>query len=223
MKVVIFDTETTGLPKMSLSKTPQIEDSLKYPHIVQFSYVVFDTSNNTIIKIYDKVIGIPADIEISKESIALHHITREIIDAQGIQIEEALLEFLTDFAEADMVVGHNIQFDNNMVIMELRRNIHIFEEELIAHYQTSDKFYCTMKNSIELCAIKVCYKNSTKTYNKFPKLVELYAFLFRQTPTKLHNSLNDVIICLRCFCKIYLSIDITETSPDIAQMCNDIM
>ena len=222
MRILTFDTETTGLPKIGF-KTPKIEDSSNYPYIVQFSYIVFDTETNTIVKIYDNIIKIPPDVVISDRSIELHHITRDIIEDKGINIEQALLEFLTDFNEVDLVVGHNIQFDNNMVIMELHRNSNIFENEIVAEYQFSNKFYCTMKNTIDLCAIKTFYKNSTKTYNKFPKLIELYEFLFNQTPTKLHNSLNDVVICLRCFCKIYTSIDIVETNETIAQMCIDIM
>lgn len=223
MKIIVFDTETTGLPKIGFNAVPKPSDSANYPHIVQFSYVVFDTVANEVIKIYDNVVRIPEGVVITEGSIALHHITREIIEEKGVQVEGVLLDFLTDVAEADIVVGHNVQFDCNMVLMEMMRNVYVFGEELIDYFRNAGVFYCTMKRSVNLCAIKTCYKNSAKTYNKFPKLVELYEFLFHQRPTKLHNSLNDVVVCLRCFCKIYLSIDVAETSETVARMLQDIL
>jgi glycosyltransferase involved in cell wall biosynthesis len=44
--------------------------------------------------------------------------------------------------------------------------------------------------------------SSKLLYKKFPKLVELYQKIFGVTPKNLHNSLNDVIVCLRCFIKL---------------------
>lgn len=41
-----------------------------------------------------------------------------------------------------------------------------------------------------------------KSYKKFPKLSELHEHLFGYVPDNLHNSLVDVLVCLRCFLKI---------------------
>ena len=67
---------------------------------------------------------------------------------------------------------------------------------------------CTLQDSIELCNIVVLNKNG-KPYQKFPKLLELHKKLFDCEPTNLHNSLNDVIITLRCFMKMKYDTDIT--------------
>ena len=40
MKVLIFDTETTGLPE---GKNPSIYETQKWPHIIQLSYIVYDS------------------------------------------------------------------------------------------------------------------------------------------------------------------------------------
>jgi DNA polymerase III epsilon subunit-like protein len=45
---------------------------------------------------------------------------------------------------------------------------------------------------------------------KFPKLNELHQKLFESVPENLHNSLIDVIVCLRCFLKIRCCLDITD-------------
>ena len=52
MKILIFDTETTGLSKSKKITPATIH---LWPYIVQFSYIIFDDTTNTIIKIYDKV------------------------------------------------------------------------------------------------------------------------------------------------------------------------
>ena len=46
MKVIVFDTETTGLPK---KWNASITDKDNWPHIVQFSWILYDIDNNTII------------------------------------------------------------------------------------------------------------------------------------------------------------------------------
>ena len=67
MKIIVFDTETTGLPKKVVKTpkpTPQEEEGVQpvpyavvqetetiWPHIVQFSYIVYDTTINEILKI----------------------------------------------------------------------------------------------------------------------------------------------------------------------------
>ena len=45
MRIIIFDTETTGLPK---SKFISPDTLNKWPHIVQFSYIIYDTDLNDI-------------------------------------------------------------------------------------------------------------------------------------------------------------------------------
>ena len=43
MRVLVFDTETTGLPKSKIINP----DTLNlWPHIVQFSYIIYDTVLN---------------------------------------------------------------------------------------------------------------------------------------------------------------------------------
>lgn len=223
MLVLVYDTETTGLPKKGVSKIPCIEEEKMYPHIVQLSYVIYNIVTNQIVKVYDNVILINKDIHISEESISLHHITREIMIEKGISIVDALNSFMRDFVSVDLIIGHNISFDNKMIHIEMLRNREHFDSSHISEFGLSTKFYCTMLNTVELCAIKTTYKNSVKTYNKFPKLSELYRHLFNLTPTKLHNSLNDVMLCLQCFCKIYCDSDISTINNSIFEMIQDII
>jgi hypothetical protein len=69
---------------------------------------------------------------------------------------------------------------------------------------------CTLKDSIKICDIKAIDK-SGKSYLKYPKLVELHEKLFETIPNNLHNSLNDILITLRCFIKLKYDIDVNDT------------
>lgn len=204
MKVLIFDTETTGLPKSKIISQDTLD---KWPHIVQFSFIIFDTDTNEFVLTKDFVIKMEAGIIISDESIALHGITNQISRNTGVDIQSALHLFFYYLRSVDLLVGHNVSFDINMIYIELLRIIYLkqYTEEHISAYKCDLHFltnfkniYCTMQESIDLCAIKAKDKFG-REYNKFPKLSELHMHLFQTTPNGLHNSLIDILITLRCF------------------------
>jgi DNA polymerase III epsilon subunit-like protein len=221
MRTLVFDSETTGL-----SKTQIISPSTMHlwPHIVQFSYIVFDTESNKMVKIKDSIIKVPDGFIITEENAKIHGITTEISLAKGVDLEPVLEEFFEDLKTADHIVGHNVSFDINMIKAELQRLIMNSSDKNLQEYlttiNTSTKFYCTMQETIELCDIEMKDKYG-RPYKKFPKLVELYQKMFGVTPKNLHNSLNDVIVCLRCFIKLKYEIDIVERSEEVKQMIKD--
>ena len=65
MKIIVYDTETTGLLPKKTNTSPCLENVTDYPYIVQLSYIVYDIETNTVIKIYDQIISIPDNIVIS--------------------------------------------------------------------------------------------------------------------------------------------------------------
>jgi hypothetical protein len=62
-----------------------------------------------------------------------------------------------------------------------------------------------------LCNIKAV-NVSGKEYTKFPTLSELHKELFQTIPVNLHNSLNDVVVCLRCYYMLEKKEDILENN-----------
>ena len=221
MRTLVFDSETTGLSKTQIISPSTIH---LWPHVVQFSYIVFDTESNKIVKIKDSIIKVPDGFTITEENAKIHGITTEISLAKGVDLLPVLEEFFADFDSSDHIVGHNVSFDINMIKAELQRLIMNSSDKKIEDYlttiNTSTKFYCTMQETIELCAIEMKDKYG-RPYKKFPKLVELYQKMFDVTPKNLHNSLNDVIVCLRCFIKLKYEIDIVERSEEVKQMIKD--
>ena len=144
VKILVFDTETTGLPPNMYGSTwderQKFDDSLlkpqdvvsswekvlpEWPSIIQLSYILYDTENPDSAKIFNKYIDIPDNVVISEGSKAIHHITREKIASvppeNRATVQDALNEFLDDVKQVDVVVGHNVQFDRKMVVAELLR------------------------------------------------------------------------------------------------------
>ena len=119
MKVLVFDTETTGLPT---ERNPSITDTDSWPFILQISYILFDTDENKILECKDDIIKLDSSVEITQGSIAIHGITPKICERKGIPIKEALDKFNELLIKADRVVGHNVSFDKRMIMVESIRN-----------------------------------------------------------------------------------------------------
>jgi len=227
MKLLVFDTETTGLPPKN--KTLKHEELPLWPYVVQFSYLVYDTEQNCIIKIKDSIINIP--IEMCQEVIDIHGITNEMAKASTSLIEDSLSEFYTDFYQVDKVIAHNLSFDWNMIKIELMR-LTLREKPAEKEFYLSilkdfsstlyPGFYCTMINSTDLCDLRVRSRFG-KEFVKFPKLSELHFHLFGIIPRSLHNSLNDVVICLRCYYRLVLNADILDKSVEINKLLIDLI
>jgi len=191
MKILFFDTETTGL----ITKT-------NFPYIVQFSYIIYDTELQTIILKYDEIIHIP--IEIPEEATKIHHISTEMSKKSSVEISDCLKEFIDHCKKIDLIVAHNFSFDKQMVIGEAKRH------EIDIHPFLNTKYYCTMQETITFCNISAT--KMLRKYIKYPKLVELHDKLFGEnTPLTLHNSFNDVLVCFKCYFKYRDNIDIDLT------------
>ena len=121
MKILFLDTETTGLPE---GKNISLYCTEKWPHVIQLSYIIYDTDKNEIIHKYDSVIKLNDNIVITPKSISMHGITKERSQREGVDIEHALIELNENLEYVDIIVGHNISFDKQIMIVEnIRKNI----------------------------------------------------------------------------------------------------
>ena len=119
MKILIFDTETSGLPE---ERNCSVLSLHKWPYILQLAYILYDTDTNTIIDYNDTLIIISDDFYISQESINIHKITRKMCNEKGQNIRQVLNRFNNVLLQTDLIVGHNLQFDKNILIVEHIRN-----------------------------------------------------------------------------------------------------
>lgn len=182
MKLLIFDTETTGLPK---SRKPSKEGPNNWPHIVSISWVILDSDTNTIEKERYYVIQ-PRSWTIPEESIRIHGITQQKAETEGESLSKVLGEFLGE--TYDMIVAHNMEFDYNVIDNAIRWDLDM------AFTEIKKPKICTMELSRDLCKLRNLFGKP-----KSPKLKELYEHAFGSPPneSELHNSLYDTKVLTR--------------------------
>ena len=177
--ILIFDTETTGL----ISK-----NSENLPHIIQLSWIIYNTTNKQYAE-NDFILKIP--IKIPQESTRIHGITNKI-SKSGYKFSEIINIFLEDVRKCDRLVGHNLNFDLNMLEIELSRIGQWDDIDLIF----SKDVYDTMIESVNICKIKSDHGN------KFPKLSEVYIHFFGQMFENAHNAMEDVHATFKVYQKL---------------------
>ena len=175
---VFFDTETTGLP-IRYDEPPSNTDN--WPRLVQLAWIVSDREGTVIAK-HSHIIK-PVGFTVPTNSSRYHGITQEYASQNGEDLESVLNLFLSDVKNATYLVGHNIQFDQNVVESELIRN-HCGQTIL------DKKTICTMEGSVYYCDLP--------DY-KFPTLRELYSKLFNTFYVNAHNASADVEATMKCF------------------------
>jgi DNA polymerase III epsilon subunit-like protein len=179
MKLLIFDTETTGLPQSrDLARTKPNN----WPHIVSISWVILDTETNYIVKQRSAIIHPEGRWIIPEDSIKIHGITNDIAIEQGEELRLVMEEFIAE--KYDYLVAHNMQFDlnviNNALIWDLGMKAPLFSKRM-----------CTMVMTTPLCKLPGNFGKY-----KSPKLKELYFHAFGRHPdeSRLHGSMYDVHI-----------------------------
>lgn len=218
--VMIFDTETSGLPPKELHK--QLD---KLPSIVQLSFVLFDINENKIIKTYDKYIKQPETTDFNSQAFKITKITKSMCD-NGVHIIEALMEFHTAYLNSNHIVAHNLDFDKFMIELEIIRNYEglkqhsdFFGPQIIFNTTFNKMWniqtYCTMNDGKYITKIELKSKFG-KPFYKNPKLEELHKQLFSKTidSSLLHNSLVDTLVCLKCYLKMKHNMDINIELTD---------
>lgn len=113
---LIFDTETTGLPKNW--KAP-ITDVDNWPRAVQIAWQLHDEMGD-LIEHQDYLIN-PEGYNIPYDAEQIHGITTQLAQEQGKSLEEVLKLFNEALAKTKFVVGQNVRFDLNIMGCEFHR------------------------------------------------------------------------------------------------------
>ena len=208
MRVIVFDSETTGLPK-NKNISPEISEN--WPYIVQLSWLIYDDVTQKITNINDHIIKLADDMEIPDAAVNVHGITNNIMRTKGISMGIVLRKFTKDFLSCQILIAHNFAFDNNVIQAEYYRNNQI---NWLGRHRKIE--YCTMKYGKPVANIKKPSKFHNGMYIKSPKLEELYYILFKTRPSGLHNAMIDVIACFRCFHEMLYGKDIFSSNATLS-------
>src|SRR6056300_1288070 len=99
---LIFDTETTGLPK---SYKAPLSDSANWPRVVQLAWQLHDASG-AVVEHYDYLVK-PEGFTIPFESERIHGISTALAEKEVIALNELLDIFEPILANAPFAIGQH--------------------------------------------------------------------------------------------------------------------
>ena len=184
---LIFDTETTGLPK---NWNAPITDVNNWPRCVQIAWQLHDDMGRLVS--HEDYLIIPENYKIPFDAEQIHGISTDLAIEKGKPLKEVLSLFNEALSQTKFVVGQNLNFDLNIMGCEYHRlGIATSLNEL----PVLDT--CTEKSAL-LCEIP------GGRYGKFklPTLTELHEKLFHQPFNEAHNATADVEATSRCFLEL---------------------
>lgn len=182
MKYLVFDASPIGKPKDY--KAP-FTDTFSWPRLIHLSWIMLNDELKPISD-YDCIVK-PDGFEID------HHVTKytkleeDEIKKKGENVEDIFTQFTKSVEEADYLVAHNMNMNENVVAAEyMRKGMHppLFTKERICLMQEAT-FYCKLP--------------SRGGGYKWPSLQELYTILFHQKYAPSNNARADVIAAARSF------------------------
>lgn len=185
MKILVFDTETTGFID---KKTTDLK---LQPYIIQFAWIFWEIKNWEFIELSRINQIIKPKIPIPYWSSQVHHIY-DIDVKNSPSIEDCIDWFIDLINKSDIVIWHNIEYDEDMLKLELKR--------LWKEYDYKPKqILCTMKQTVDFCKLPWNWDRY-----KYPKLWELYKKLFWEYFIWAHDAIVDVEATLKVFMELYV-------------------
>ena len=200
---LIFDTETTGLPKRW---DAPISDLDNWPRCIQIAWQLHDNLGNCI-EHQDYLVQ-PEGFNIPYDAEKIHGISTELAQEQGVPLVDVLEKFNAALNKTKFVVGQNVGFDLNIMGAEFIR------ADIANKLQELPVLDTCTEHTAELCQLP------GGRYGKFklPTLTELHEFLFNVPFAEAHNATADVEATTRCFFELIRLEEFTkeqlEVQPD---------
>ena len=189
MKLFFFDTETTGVNPY-------------FDRIIQFGGIFgeYDPENETFTQRFEinQYINIPWNIP--HEASKIHGIYKQDLENYAM-MDSYIIGFLWCIQEADFVIGHNVDFDKNMLKAEAKRYNIDFPFDQV-------KWLDTMKRSTWLIPGS----------KKRPKLQELYTFLYGKPFDWAHDAMADIRATKDCFLQLIKSTNLFDQALNLSNI-----
>ena len=197
---LIFDTETTGLPKRW---DAPISDTDNWPRCIQIAWQLHDGMGNCI-EHQDYLVQ-PDGFNIPYDAEKIHGISTDLAQQQGVPLAEVLAKFKAALAKTKFVVGQNVGFDLNIMGAEFHR------EGVANNLQELPVLDTCTEHTANLCQLP------GGRYGRFklPTLTELHEFLFNTPFAEAHNATADVEATTRCFLELIRREEYTQEQLDV--------
>jgi DNA polymerase III subunit alpha len=198
---LIFDTETTGLPR---SWSAPITDTDNWPRCIQIAWQLHDELGN-LVEHQDYLIK-PEGFNIPYDAERIHGISTELAAEQGIALSEVLEKFNIALSKTKFIVGQNLGFDVNIMGCEFHR-MNIGSD--MSKMPVLDT--CT-----EVTASLLKLPGGRGGKFKLPTLTELHEYLFHVPFSEAHNATADVEATTRCFLELVRREVFTKEQLDVS-------
>ena len=197
---LIFDTETTGLPKRWDAPISDIDN---WPRCIQIAWQLHDKWGNCID--HQDYLVQPDGFNIPYDAEKIHGISTELAKEKGKPLIEVLNKFNEALNKTKFVVGQNLGFDLNIMGAEFIRG------DIANKLQELPVLDTCTEQTAELCKIP------GGRYGKFklPTLTELHEFLFNEPFEEAHNATADVEATTRCFFELIRRQEFTKEELDV--------
>ena len=180
--ILFYDTETTGF----------VSDKT---HIVQIGALLCEDSGDEIARI--DLICDQNGWEIPDDVAKIHGITTEEARRKGINEKVAVSCLLHLGSKADLIVGHNVKFDDDIVKIATKRGSFTMADDFFAK-----KRGCTALLMREKMKIPPTEKMKAAGFGslfKTPNLGEAYEYVTGEKLVGAHSAMIDVMACKKVF------------------------
>ena len=184
---LVFDTETTGLPRNW--KAP-LTDSDNWPRCIQIAWQLHDHMGR-LIEHQDYLVK-PTGYNIPYDAEKIHGISTELAQEEGIELPLMIEKFQQALSKTTFIVGQNVTFDLNIMGAEFLR---LGMENPLPNMPLLDT--CS-ETTAQMCQIP----GGRGGKFKLPTLTELHQFLFKKPFAQAHNATADVEATTRCFLEL---------------------
>ena len=194
MRVLVFDTESTGFIRSDYNDNNN-------PYLASIAVLLYDTEVNRVISSFNNTIR-PAGWEMPPEAEAINGLSTQYLCDTGVPAQVVIPLFMAVASKADLVVGHNVNFDIGVMSAALWRHIVLEQNEAFAHevitkHWLTKPAFCTMKESRIVMQVP-----NKKGGFKNPKLTEAYKYFFGKDLDRAHSANADAVAAL----EIYLAL-----------------
>ena len=181
---LFFDTETSD--KFNFKRDKYTDTS--FPWMVQLGAVLAE--DGIAYGEFNLIIH-PEGRSIAEGAAKVHKISTETAERFGLMEASVVNIFKELLRITDLVIAHNFEFDSNIVAAMLHRN---GEQGLAKRLKNEIPSCCTMQETTDICKIRAPWGDW-----KWPKLSELYWFLFNEKMVGAHDAMFDIRATMRCY------------------------
>lgn len=187
--ILFYDTETTGLPPRNARPDQQ-------PRLVQLGAIITDDVGNELAAV-DLLVR-PEGFTIPEPASRVHGIVTDMALAAGIPVRTALGLFQKMWSLCEITVGHNVEYDQNIMLGEFHR---ANAEDFWTNMCLENEVRCTALLSepvIKLPPTERMIRFGYGPYKK-PNLAEAHQYFLGEGFAGAHSALADVRACARVY------------------------